>query len=489
MLNKYLRRMLFMITALLVVGTAAAQKKTVKKKAVKTVRKYFGPPPPIVKDVVEAPPPPPSLSDSKQPGYAAPPMIMVSPQEAKFEKEKICTDCDTLVLEAGKPQIVIYDVKWMADRESRTYRSQPKAADLSTDYYSMRGLVKREWDELHQNFPESDVNYHHVYRNTFIKVANNDKQNLNLLDRQLRHEGFIYWSGKPEAEILQGNKMVKLTEQIGKAANVDKTSSYYASFKKDSLTVEKLMQTTRAAKDVEPNINAFLQQEILGEYIIPFQFINLKNVSSISLLPNGKEKLTFKFNQMGQLTEYIDEGDEHLIIKYSSNLPQTISRDGKIKTRLFYQDDVIITKDDYRLETFKMVGRLFLESDRYSIEKADYEEMKINSGQTYKIAARNSQTCLDYSDGDRNSSVCYSNNQFTLPLTMTESFGGDSQTKTFTMSDSGELVVENINKYKSSKMVYQLENGIIKAFQSVQKRGDDSYSTPNEIKVLYTFFK
>jgi len=40
----------------------------------------------------------------------------------------------------------------------------------------MLGLVKRVWDELHQNFPENEGNYHHVYRNTFIKVAYSKKQ-------------------------------------------------------------------------------------------------------------------------------------------------------------------------------------------------------------------------------------------------------------------------------------------------------------------------
>ncbi|RZK21471.1 MAG: hypothetical protein EOO86_00905 [Pedobacter sp.] len=192
MLKKNIKKILLIITAVLMLGTVSAQKKVVKKTPVKPVKKYVGPPPPVIKPIEKI-----VTIEAMGSNYGASPMISVSPQEAKYEREKICTDCDTLVLETGKPHIVIYDVKWMSDRESRTYRKQPTEDDLNKDYYGMRGLVKREWDELQSNFPASDINYHHVYRNTYVKVPNIAKQDLSLLDRQERHEGFLYWNGKP----------------------------------------------------------------------------------------------------------------------------------------------------------------------------------------------------------------------------------------------------------------------------------------------------
>lgn len=487
-LKENIKKLLLITTAVLTVLTVSAQKKVVKKK-IKPVKIYVVPPPPIVKKVDEPAPPSIAIFESKAVGNP-PPMISVSPQEAKYEREKICTDCDTLVLEAGKPHIVIYDVKWMSDRESRTYRKQPTEVDLRTDYYGMRGLIKREWDELQSNFPSSDINYHHVYRNTYIKVSNVGKQDLSLLDRQERHEGFLFWNGKPDARILQGSKMAQLTEQIAKARGVVKTSSYYASFKQDSLAVEKLMQTTQADENIQPNMNAFLQDQILREYILPFQFMDLKNVSSITLQPNGKEQFTFKFNKMGQLVEYIDGREEHLIIAYQNNLPLTISEKGTVKKYFYYQGNTISVKDPYQLKSYKLIGKVFFDSIRYATEKKDYEELQITRG-VYQIAKQNGQTCLEYSSSDDRlaSTMCYSNNQYTLPLTITETFGGDQQTRTFSINENGALQLENVNQYKSSKRVYTLENGIIKTFYSTQKRGESDYAAPNAVQVSYTFFK
>jgi len=98
---------------------------------------------------------------------------------------------------------------------------------------------------------------------------------------------------------------------------------------------------------------------------------------------------------------------------------------------------------------------------------------------------------LEYSflDNRLASTICYSNNQYTLPLTLTETFGGDLQTRTFSLNEDGALQLENVNKYKSSKRIYKLENGIIKAFYSTQKRGEGDYASPNAVQVTYTFFK
>lgn len=485
MLKRNIKKILLMITAVLTVGTVSAQKKVVKKKP-KPVKIYVvPPPPPVVKTIHEAAPPSIAIFESKAP------MISVSPQEDKYEREKICTDCDTLVLEAGKPHIVIYDVKWMSDRDSRTYRKQPTESDLTKDYYGMRGLVKREWDELQLNFPAKDVNYHHIYRNTFIKVPNVGKQDLSLLNRQERHEGFLFWNGKPDAKILQSSKMAQLTEQIAKATGVDKTSSYYSSFMQDSLAVEKLTKTTKANEEVQPNMNAFLQDEILREYILPFQFMDLKNVSSITLQPNGKEKFTFKFNTLGQWVEFIDGREEHNIITYQNNLPFTISEKGTVKKHFYYQGNTISVKDPYQLKSYKLIGKVFFDSIRYATEKKDYENLQIKSHGVYQIVKQNGQTCLEYSflDNRLASTICYSNNQYTLPLTLTETFGGDLQTRTFSLNEDGALQLENVNKYKSSKRIYKLENGIIKAFYSTQKRGEGDYASPSAVQVTYTFFK
>ena len=142
-----------------------------------------------------------------------------------------------MFLEAGKPHIVVYDIKYMSDSENKKYLPQPTENEFQNSYYGFGELVKREWDKLCRNFSENDVMHHQVYRNTFIKIQNSTQETINLLDRQDRHEGYLYWSGKPSDKIFNDKKMVLTTEKISKIRDDGKTSLYYQAFKQDSLMV------------------------------------------------------------------------------------------------------------------------------------------------------------------------------------------------------------------------------------------------------------
>ena len=422
--------------------------------------------------------------------YRNPPTMYISSEQKKFNSERICANCDTLVLEAGKPHIVVYDVKLMADSQTKTYNPQPTNNDLQSNYYGLRELVKREWNELHSNFSENEVTYHHVYRNTFIKTQNANQETINLLDRQDRHEGYLYWSGKSADKIFTDNKMMLSTEKISKIRGERKTSSYYQTFKQDSLLVESKMKTTFANENVLKNINMFLLKKIVDDFMLPVQFLNLKNVKSITLNSSEGKTITFNFNTSGQLVSFKDYHDEETKINYEKNLPVSITEKGRADKNLYFQNNTVTIKNSYDMETYQLSGNLFLVKDRFVIDEKAYENKEINSKTVYKITTKNTETCEEKINIDSNDiySTCYSNNLWQLPLTITDQFSRGERTQKYYLNQNNQLIAEASNEYKTERIFYTIENSILKSVQFYQEKNNEGkYGT--EILVDYEFFK
>lgn len=457
---------LVLTTLFFVSGSLSAQKKPTKKEVTETTK---------------------TTKEQNSP----PPIMSVSPAEKKYENEKMCMNCDTLVLEAGKPHIIIYDIQKMSSWESRIYREQPdKNSSYDKEYYTLKDLVKREWEELHQNFPEREVTYHHVFRNTLIKTQNSAKENVNFLNRQEHHEGFIYWSGKPNDKILQSKKMVFATEQISKIRGDRKTSSYYQNFKKDSLLIENLMKTTIADENIKNNINLFLQKEVINEQTLPFQLMDLKNVKTIYFETSPNKKATFTFNTSGQLTDFNNHRNEIYKFIYKNNLPITILKNNQAHTELAFQGNNISVKNNQIFKTFQLSGKLFLSTNQFYTEKENYEMMNLKSPVHWEIKTESNQICeyFSRSDSQDESTICYSNNEYHLPLTVTYHFKNPSfersVTTVSTMNENGEFIVEVKSEGQSATYRYKLEKGILKNFQY---SSDDENLSATLIK--YEFYK
>lgn len=471
-----MKKLLTIILAFVSMSTFA-QTKPIKKSVPLKIPK-----PIVIKDVDASPPSPKSV------GY---PKVSVAPNDDKFEDEKMCTTCDTLVLEPGKPHIVIYDIMWMANSEAKTYSKQPTPYDLRNSYYAMNGLIKREWDELHNNYPDTEITYHHVYRSTLIAIPNSKQANVNLLNRLKRYEGFVYWSGKPADDFLQSTKMALATEQISKIRGDNKISSYATQFKKDSLFIANLLKTANPDINIKSNMNAFLQDAIINKYILPFQFMNLKNVSKITVNTAPNKKLVFNFNKSGQLITYEDGNKDLRMIRYKDDLP-LFSDINTYRTHTFYyRNDTVSVEDKYNLETYKLIDKVFYSSNKFSVEKEDYENLSIKSDYENRIVQRNGETCLLKIENKKTTlSTCYSNNNWNLPLTISKKYAdGHLQTKTYSLSANSELVVEDFNEYKSTKMTYKIENGLIKSMQYSEMKTKLDEQFGGIMAVDYEFFK
>lgn len=483
---KKIRNTIVLLMVLLSVGTISAQKKPVKKSKQTTSSKKLPPPPKSVKAKEEI------IYLDKTPDYsnAPAPTMYVSPEEKKFDSERICTNCDTLVLEAGKPHIVVYDVKYMAERQEKKYLPQPTEQEFKDSYYGFSELVKREWNELQKNFSENNIAHHKVYRNTFVKIQNLSQETINLLDRQEYHKGYLYWSGKPTDKIFTDNKMVLSTEKISKIRGDGKTSSYYQTFKQDSLLVESKMKTTFANENVLKNINIFLLKEIVDDFMLPVQFMNLKNVKSITLNSSEGKTVTFNFNTSGQLVSFKDYHDEETKINYVKNLPVSITEEGRADKNLYFQNNTVTIKNNYDMETYELSGNLFLVIDRFVIDKDAYENKEIKPKTVYKITTKNTETCEESINLESNDiyRTCYSNNVWQLPLTITDQFYRGERTQKYYWNQNNQLIAEASNEYKTERMIYTIENSILKSVQFYQEKNNEGkYGT--EILVDYEFFK
>ncbi|PWS31807.1 hypothetical protein [Pedobacter paludis] len=497
-MSKHILTYLFLILAL----SASAQVTPVKPPIKKTVPKPPPPPkkpairftpPKIKKDTYryETPPPPPKYSGSMSIG--APPMVMESAEETKFRNERICTTCDTLKLEANVPHIIIYDVKWMSSPDTRSYSNQPTQSDLSKDYYALSGLNKREWDELHRNFPEEKYKYQYVFRNTLIETPNTKKQTLNLLDRQIRHTGFLFWSGNENDSTVHRTKMVQLTELVAEKIHDSKTSSYYRNFKKDSLIIENYQNTVNPSEKLKDNMNFFLEKEMFNEAVVPFQFTDLTGVSKIIIqsVQEADKRVTYVFNKNNQLIKIFEDRRDSTTITYKNGLPDVAVRQGQT-FKFYYQNDLVIMKEKNYLSVFKLANKVFFDVERYKINKDDYSNMVLRNSDS-KIV---NEKCLESTGTESKkfeASICYNNTNWELPVKVIRKdllYDKVIETNsTYSKNGLGNLVLESSNPYRSRKYEFTLQNNKFTSISSYSKRDGNEYGEPYVLNVTYGYFK
>lgn len=498
-MRKYLLTAIFLVLILLGYAQTAPTKKTPLQKPAVTKAKPVAPKKPIIKFkppiikkdhyVYDAPPP----RYSEGVSISTPPMVMESAEATKYRKERICSTCDTLKLEPNVRHIIIYDVKWMSNSESRTYFDQPTQSDLSNDHYALSGLDKREWDELQRNFPETEYKYHYIFRNTIIETPNAKKQTLNLLDRQERHEGFLYWSGNENDSTVNQTKMARLTELIAQKVGEKKISSYYEKFKKDSLAVELYQRSFNPSEKLKENMNLLLQKELFGETVIPFQFITLNAVSKITVqsVLQADKKITFNLNRDAQITKIFDGRRDSTVITYKNNLPDVAVRQSQT-FKFYYQGDKVIMKEKNYVSVFKLVGKVFFDVERYRIEAKDYEDMLIKQGNSKLI----NEKCLEETDEltqNFTGSACYNNTAWQLPVSIVNKgmlYKKVIETTTsYTKNDSNTIVVETINPYRSRKFEYIIHDTKFTALNSFSKKEGKEYGEPYVLEISYEYFK
>ena len=126
------------------------------------------------------------------------------------------------------------------------------------------------------------------------------------------------------------------------------------------------------------------------------------------------------------------------------------------------------------------------------VSKENYDNFNLLDDMIYKIVKNQGETCeyMKRTDNGDEYTTCYSNNQWELPLTITEGYSSHSEkVRTILMNGDNELMVADSNLHKSTKMTYQLENQIIKSIQYSIKRGSAEAEQSQVIAVNYEYFK
>lgn len=435
-------------------------------------------------------PPPPANNATYSPN------VMADPQQIQFDREKDCSDCDTLVLEPGKPHIIIYDIKWMSNQEDRSYRPQPTAASLQNDFYAMRGLVKREWEELHHHYPEQEFTYHHIYRNTFIKIRNKANTSYSLLDRQERHEGLLYWSGQPNDTPLLKKEMVKTTEAIAHTRGVQKESAYYKSFQQDSLKVSALRQTRTASQGMRQAMNTYLSDKLFGETVLPLQLFDLKNVKTITVQSEKQKEKTIRltFNEQQQLIRSHESSDKEATrIEYAKNgLPARIINENNTVTHLYYHNDTLIVASDALLYLYQLKGGVFFTTGYYNISTSDYNAMNLGGNGDFKLSEKAGGSSITATETTPNgrSVTTYSNTSWQLPLTISYNLDGVFGQKKVTQADAHTLTIEAATDYKTMLAEFNMQNGRPAQLSILVKRqGDEAYKNGGVQLFSYEYFK
>lgn len=468
--------------------TAQAQKKKAIQASPKS--KTIKPPPRIKKQEVVTEQPPPANNASYYPS------LMADPKQTQFDREKDCSDCDTLVLEPGKPHIILYDIKWMSNPDTRSYRPQPTAESLKYDYYAMQGLVKREWEELHHHYPEHEFIYHHIYRNTFIKIRNKANTSYNLLNRQEQHEGLLYWGGKAGDAPLLKKEMVKTTEAIAYARGVQKASSYYKSFRLDSLRVNALKQTRTASPGMRQAMNTYLSDKLFGETVLPLQLFDLKNVKSITLQSEKRKEKTIRltFNEQQQLISSHESSDKEATrIEYAKDgLPLHLINEDNTVTNFYYHNDTLIVANDAMLHLYQLKGGVFFPIGYYNISTSDYNAMSLAGKGDFRLlekAGESGVTGIEITSNSR-SSTTYSNTTWQLPLNITENQDGERSVTQLSSPDAHTLTIEAVSDYKSMLSEFKMKDGRpLQLSISIKRRGDEAYKNEGVQLFSYEYFK
>lgn len=379
---------------------------------------------------------------------SAPPDTQIVNRIRKFNAERYCSDCETLVLEPGKPHIVLYAIKQMSDRQMMTYLQQPSDYELSLDYPTLdNALFKREREELLRHFPEEDFQYHYIRRNTFIEIEN--VENLNLLDRWMPQEGVLYWSGKADASPVQQLQLPLATEMISDERGEHQSSSYELEFQKDKTYLATLAQTVQPDPALSDNMNSFLLSQLMDENVLMLQLFKLDHICKMTLVPEIEREKTWSlyFNREGQLTELEHSGRRDCNIIYKDGLPAAVTTPQN-KVTLYYQGNIVIMQDSLSTHTFEMKDKMFFNKERFFTDEENYRNRTFHKMKD-EIGIEKEATCNReyFPEEQATRTICYSNTFWELPLTITTRFKRVEEKKLIYRADEQTiLVIEEQNR-------------------------------------------
>lgn len=193
---------------------------------------------------------------------------------------------------------------------------------------------------------------------------------------------------------------------------------------------------------------------------------------------------------MGQLTGFKSRNDDEIKVNYVNNLPVSIIEEGRADKNLYFQNNTVTIKNSYDMETYELSGNLFLVKDRFVIDEKNYFNKDINPKTVYKIISKNAETCEErtYTESNDRYTTCYSNNLWQLPLTITNEFPKGERVFKYYLNEDNKLIAEGSNEYKTERIIYKIENKILKSVQFYQKKNNES-KYGDEILVDYEFFK
>ena len=220
------------------------------------------------------------------------------------------------------------------------------------------------------------------------------------------------------------------------------------------------------------------------------QFLNIKNVKRITLNTGLNKEITFNFNNLGQLISFKGRRENEIKVSYENNLPISITEEGRPDKNFYFQNNTVTIKSSYDMETYELTGNLFLVKDRFVIDERNYENKDINPKTIYKITSKDNEACEEIIRYDSNDvyTTCYSNNLWQLPLTITNKFPKGERINKFYSNENNQLIAEGSNEYKTERIIYKIENNILKSIQFYQER-DNVGKYGDEVLVDYEFYK
>lgn len=256
------------------------------------------------------------------------------------EKNKIvCLTCDTLILNSGKPQIIAYKIN--KRNISNQNFPQPTDIELRNNMYKFSKIMDREIFELKNNFQNADL--HKIYRNTYIKIKNDDNEIINFLDLENFYEGIIYWDGKSKSKIIRNDNIILSSELFSKQSGENIISSYINEFANVEQEISKLLTPSTPTKALIEKTNLFLINTFFDDNFLPTPFLSFNKVKEISIEIEPDKKLIFIFNELNQLVNYNTQITK-CEIQYKNGIPvlnkTTINEDQILKKIILYSKKI-----------------------------------------------------------------------------------------------------------------------------------------------------
>ncbi|RAJ31069.1 hypothetical protein [Pedobacter cryoconitis] len=437
-----------------------------------------------------------------------------SAQEAKIKIDeqgnRICTSCDTIVLKAGKPTILLYNIRRFYSLADEVYRvMQLKEADLNADEnlrYQMTSspYAKREWDELKKHYPENQFNYSYVYRPAYIKKQDNTIESVNLLNLNEQHEGLIYWSGKSKDKLLTSHNMHKFTEIIAAQRKEKFRSAYVVKYEQDSAQVARYKTIFKPTKATAVQATNLSFELAYTDRFLPMQFFDFKGVKKVNIsIPHSNFKdEEIEFNAQGQWTNYRTTRN-NVSLSYKDGAPfKMVSTAIQPQLEFHYSGDTVLVLNDQRIDQYLLAGEILFKTKTYLIAEVNpiskdliiYNKSIVNeTNKGVRLVAQLKELHEDVlgflsttanPEGAEPVLAYASKTKWELPVNIESEFfnestgRNDTLIETYALNAVGLLVSEKTVGPNRQRVIFKLENGLPSRCVTVgQKLSEDGKQT------------